>query len=72
LGLEKLLRQIEAKRREKVERNLLTRLHYNMCQAANGWIPYEEFLNLPIPYIFAFLNCHAEAMSELEKQQMKR
>ena len=70
--MEQIFRIVERKRAERLERNILTRLHINMCQAANGWIPLEEFMNLPAPYVFNFLHTYQEMMDELERKQKVR
>ena len=38
------------------ERNPYARLHLNLCHAVGGWVPHEEFLNLPFEVILSLID----------------
>jgi len=67
VGIEQVFQIVEERKKARIERNLLTRLHVSMCQAAGGWIPLSEFLELPLPYVFNFISTYNEMMEEFEK-----
>ena len=68
IGLKKKLQEL--KKNKGLEEKDLIKIHdYFMVEY--GWIPLEEFKNLPIPTLFNLLSCINER-KEREQQKVRR
>lgn len=56
---------MEAKRQKEANDRYIMKLHHVLC-TNYGWIPFNEFLELPIPTV---INLYSEIYEESENQR---
>ena len=49
----------------------LSMLYYSMIKVSGSWIPYDEFMELPLDVIFDILGIEEEVKREESKQYQK-
>lgn len=67
--IQRLKQQLESKERPFTENSLIEIHHILMKEY--GWIPLEEFKQLPIPTLWNLLNC-IKKQHEMEERGMKK
>ena len=67
--LEKLKRDgIERKKDKETPINILAKLHFNLCKSVGGWVPHQEFLNMPLYSILELIRCGKEEVEEWSRK----
>ena len=51
--------------------NPMAVLHLSLCKAVGGWVPYEEFMSLPIGVITDLISTEV-TMQDITKKGMKK
>jgi len=50
----------------------LAQLHFEMCKTVGGWIPYKEFMYMPLEIPLEFRKLQQQLNDHQEKEMKKR